>query len=97
MTDIVLAREHRADSEPTGEIVLVTAPTYVHTRWPSPAQMVANGAVGGMALVGAVLLAGGFTGRVGMESPVTWAAMVLLYVLAWVAWRASRRAEGGQS
>lgn len=96
MTDIVLAREHRADSEPGSEIVLVTAQEHVYTRWPSPAQMVANGAVAGMALVGAGLLAGGFTGRVDIESPVTWAAMVLLYVLAWVAWRASRRAEGGQ-
>ncbi|MCZ7440796.1 hypothetical protein O7598_31120 [Micromonospora sp. WMMC241] len=96
MTDIVLAREYRAAEQPAGEIVLVTAPAHVHTRWPSPAQMTANGAVTAMALLGAGLVAGGFTGRVAVDSPVTYGAMVVLFVLALVALRARRRAEGGQ-
>ncbi|MEV7267038.1 hypothetical protein AB0N38_26100 [Micromonospora aurantiaca] len=96
MTDIVLAREHRADSEPTSEIVLVTAQEHVYTRWPSPAQMTANGAVAGMALVGVGLLAGGSTGRVEVDSPVTYGAMVVLFVLALVALRARLVVEENQ-
>ncbi|MFE9955816.1 hypothetical protein [Micromonospora sp. NPDC005299] len=92
MTDLVLAREQRAESD--SQVVLV-APSaqYVHTRWPSPAQMTANGAVAAMALVGGGLLVGGFTGRVDVESPVTWVALVVLYALAWVAIRARRSAD----
>lgn len=65
---------------------------YIHTRWPSPAQMTANAAVAAMALIAFGLFTGGFTGHVDMESPVVPAALVLLYALAWVALRARQRA-----
>lgn len=66
---------------------------YIRTRWPSPAQMLANGAVGAMALLAAGLLAGGFTGRIDIESPVVPVALILLYALAWAAVYARRYAE----
>ncbi|MCX5119195.1 hypothetical protein OG992_18580 [Micromonospora sp. NBC_00362] len=61
---------------------------HIHTRMPSDASLVATGAVVSMALLGVGTLAAGFTGRLEVESPVTAALIVLLYLLAWVAVRA---------
>lgn len=82
-------------TETRGELVLVEPPQpvrYIHTRMPSPAQTLANAAVAAMALLAAGLLAGGFTGRIDIESPVVPVALILLYALAWGALMARRHA-----
>jgi len=66
---------------------------HIHTGWPGDESLVANGAVAAMALVAGGTLFGGFTGRLEVESPVTAALILLMYVLAWVAVRARRNAE----
>lgn len=66
---------------------------HIHTRWPSTASLVANGAAATMALLGGGTLVGGFTGRLEVESPLTVALILALYVLAWVAIQARRNAD----